>query len=116
MAVVCSVPLLGEAVRSALDFAEVLTFAGDTDDLRGLLDSLRPDAVVVDGDEAAVEAGLYACDQQVPAVHIAARARELRVFRDGDWEQAANGEEGPTPEYIRNVLAGALYARGGAAA
>ena len=51
VAVWCSVPLLGEAVEFALEFAEVRSFAPSRGDLAGLLRWLRPDAVVVDSDE-----------------------------------------------------------------
>ena len=36
----------------------------------------------------------------------------LRLYRVGEWEQIGDGED-PTPEAIRNVVAGALFARGG---
>lgn len=114
VAVVCSVPLLGEAVSAALDFAEVRTFAEDRGDVVGLLRSVRPDAVVVDSDDAAAEAASVAREQGVPVLHIAVRDEVLRVFRDGAWERV-KGDEGPTPEALRNVLAGALFARGGVA-
>jgi hypothetical protein len=35
-------------------------------------------------------------------------------FRGGEWERVSNGD-GPMPEAIRNVAAGALLARGGPA-
>jgi hypothetical protein len=110
VAVLCAVPLLGEAVVSALDFAEVRSFSSRAGDLSGLLAWLRPDALVVDSDEAASEAISFAQEHVVPLLHISVREHELRLFRRGGWEKVSNGE-GPTPEGVRNVVAGALYAR-----
>jgi hypothetical protein len=109
VAVVCSVPLVGEAVRSVLDFAEVRSFGGGQD-TAGLLASLLPDAVIVDSDEDADAAMGFARQREVPVLHIRLRDRSLRLFRDGAWEHVAGGE-GPTPEAIRNVIAGALFSR-----
>jgi len=112
VAVVCSVPLLGEAVESALDFAQVRAFTERGGDVGGLLRWLRPDALVVDREETAVEATSFADEYAVPIVLVSVRERTLKLFRAGVWEKAGNGE-GPTPEEIRNVVAGALFARGG---
>ncbi len=114
VAVVCSVPLVGEAVRSALEFAEVRTFTGRRD-TAGLLRWLKPDVVIVDNDADAGDASAYASDHDVPVLHIAVREHSLRLFRDGAWEQVGNGE-GPTPDVVRNVVAGMLFARGGSVA
>ena len=112
VAVVCSVPLLGEAVGSALEFAEVRVFSDRGGDIAGLLRWLRPDAVIVDSEAGAAEATAFALEHGLPLLHISVRARELRLFRQGEWEQVSNGE-GPSPETVRNVVAGALFARGG---
>lgn len=112
VAVLCSVPLLGEAVGSALDFAEVRTFADRGGDLAGLLRWLRPDALIVDSDSGALEAATFARENDLPLVHISIRDRALRLFRNGEWEVVGNGE-GPTPEAVRNVIAGSLFAREG---
>lgn len=112
VAVVCSVPLLAEAVSAALDFADVRTFAADRGDVAGLLRSVQPDAVVVDSEDAAVEAANVAKEREVPVLHLAARSDELRLFREGAWERVEN-DDGPTPEALRNAVAGALFARGG---
>jgi hypothetical protein len=109
VAVVCAVPLLGEAVESALEFAEVRSFTARRD-TAGLLQWLRPDAVVVDSEDDALAASEAAGDE-LPVLHISVRDRSLRLFRRGTWTQVARNE-GPTPESIRNVLAGALFARG----
>jgi hypothetical protein len=114
VAVVCSVPLVGEAVRSALEFAEVRTFTGQRDTI-GLLEWLKPDVVVVDSDADARDASAYGLDHDVPVLHICVREDALRLFRHGDWEHVGNGE-GATPEAVHNVVAGTLFARGGATA
>jgi hypothetical protein len=110
VAVVCAVPLLAEAMISALDFAEVRPFNGRGGDISGLLQWLRPDAVVVDSDEGARDALAYATDEVVPVLHVDARRRTLRLYRAGGWLDVAS-DEGPTPEAIRNAIAGALYGR-----
>ena len=112
VAVWCSVPLLGEAVDFALEFAEVRSFASSGGDLAGLLHWLRPDAVVVDSDEGAADAAPFAREHDMPLLHVSVRERSLRVYHAGEWQDVAD-DEGPTPEAIRNVVAGALFARGG---
>ena len=110
VAVVCNVPLLVEAVDPALaSFAEVRAFEarGDTE---GLLRSLRPDLVIVDNDEDAQQAAVVAKEYGMPLLHISVRERTLRVFHHGTWRHEGNGE-GPTPESIRNVVAGTLFGR-----
>jgi hypothetical protein len=110
VAVLCSVPLLGEAMGSALEFAEVRIFADRGGDIAGLLRWLRPDALIVDSDTVALEAAAFAQEHDLPLVHISIRDRVLRLFRNGAWELVGNGE-GPTPEAVRNVIAGSLFAR-----
>jgi hypothetical protein len=114
VALVCAIPLLAEAVRSELGFAEVVAFADQGADIGGLLHWLHPDAVVVDTDEAAAGAAAYAREHELPVVHIAAQRQALYLFQDGAWEENGNSE-GLTPENVRNVLVGALYAGGTAA-
>jgi len=96
VAVVCAVPLLGEAMESALDFAEVRSFS----------------ASGVDSEAAAEEALEFASEHKLPVLLVLVQARALRLFRRGGWEDVGNGS-GPEPETIRNVLAGVLFARGG---
>jgi hypothetical protein len=112
VAVWCSVPLLGEAVEFALEFAEVRSFASSGGDLAGLLRWLHPDAVVVDSEEGAEDAAPFAREHDTPLLHLSVRDRSLRVYRAGVWDELGNGD-GLTPEAIRNVVAGALFARGG---
>jgi hypothetical protein len=109
VAIVSTVPLVGEAAGSMLDFADVRFFAGRRD-TAGLLSSVRPDAVVVDHDEDAEAARGYAAQHHLPVVHISVRERSVRLLRNGVWEQIGNGE-GPTPESIRNAVAGSLFSR-----
>jgi hypothetical protein len=110
VAVICSVPLLEEGVRSALEFAEVRSFSDRGGGIAGLLSWLRPDAVVVDTDTAAAEAAAFALDHPVPLLHIAVLEQQLRLFVNGEWEYVASSE-GASPESIRNVIAGTLFAR-----
>jgi hypothetical protein len=112
VALVCSVPLVSEAVSAALAFAEVRSFAGRKD-TSGLLQWLHPDAVVVDNDDDARDASAFAQENGgVPVLHISIHDRSLRLFRDGLWQDVAT-VEGPTPETIHNILAGSLFAREG---
>jgi hypothetical protein len=108
--VICSVPLLEEAVESALEFAEVRRFSDRGGGIAGLLSWLRPDAVVVDSDAAAAEAAAFALEHPLPLLHIAVVEQELRLFLNGEWEHVADAE-GASTESIRNVIAGALFAR-----
>jgi hypothetical protein len=110
VAVVCAIPLLGEAMSSALEFAEVRTFAANGGDVEGLLGWLRPDVLVVDSRASADAAAGFARVHEMPIVHVSPRDRTLHLFRRGEWEQVS-ADEGPTPEAIRNVVAGALFAR-----
>jgi hypothetical protein len=112
VAVLCSVPLLGEGMRSTLEFAEVRSFSASGGDVAGLLGWLRPDVLIVDSDAGAEAATAFAREHDLPVLHVSVRDRKLHLFRGGAWEQVSNGE-GPTPEAIRNVVAGALFARKG---
>lgn len=109
VAVMCVVPLIGEALVSALDFAEVRSFNGGGD-IAGLLQWLRPDAIVVDDDEGVAGASAYAAEHALPLVHVCVRTRSTRIFADGVWRDVP-GDDGPSPDMIRNVIAGALFAR-----
>ena len=108
VAVLLSVPLLCEAIASALDnIAEVRTFPARRGDMVGLLDSLRPDAVVVDHPTEALELQSWAETHDLPLVEICLRELKVRVLRNGEWEESA----GASAESIRNSIAGAIYAR-----
>jgi hypothetical protein len=110
VAVICAVPLLGEAVASTLAFAEVRCFAADGGDVAGLLRWLRPDAAIFDTEDGALDATAFADEYGLPVLHISVRDQTLRLFRRGAWEYVSNGD-GPTPEEIRNVIAGVLFSR-----
>jgi hypothetical protein len=113
--VVCDVPLLGEAMRSALEFADVQTFAASGGDLDGLVRWVRPDALIVDSAVAAEEAAGFTPEHELPVVYLSVDERMLRLYRRGVWEIVVDNGEGPSPEAIRNVVAGALFARAGGA-
>jgi len=114
VAVVCAVPLLGEAVRSALEFADVQTFSAHGGDLDGLLEWLRPDVLIVDDDRVAEQARGFAVDHELPVLHVGVRDHVLRLYRAGAWETVDEHEDGPSAEGVRNVVAGALFAGAGA--
>ena len=111
VAVVCVVPLVGEAVSAALEFAEVRSFTGHQD-TSGLLRWLNADAVVVDNAEDAADACEFAKTRDLPVLHVSVRDPSLRLFKDGHWRDVGAGE-GPAPDAIRNVIAGSLFARVG---
>lgn len=112
VAVLYSVPLLSEAISSALDdIAEVRTFRALRGDTVGLLKSVGPDAVVVDHPTEAASARGWAESRGVPLVHISLQERKIRLLRGGDWEESS----GASAESIRNVIAGSMFARGGVA-
>jgi hypothetical protein len=98
-------------MTAALEFAEVRSFAESGGDVDGLLDWLQPDALIVDSSAAAEAATSYARKHDLPLIYVSVRDRTLHLFRGGEWEEISNGE-GPTPETIRNVVAGALFGRG----
>src|SRR5919198_2481554 len=86
VAVVCAVPLLYEAVATALDgIAEVRGFPAHRGDTAGLLHALRPDGVVVDAPDEAREAELFARSSHATVVHVQLTRRKLRVLVDGEW-------------------------------
>ena len=111
-AVLYSVPLLCEAIASALEnVAEVWTFPAHRGDTVGLLRSVRPDAVVVDDPIEAAHVKGWAESHDVPLVEICLQRQKIRVFRGGEWKESP----GASADSIRNAIAGSLYARGGIA-
>jgi hypothetical protein len=111
--VLWTVPLLEEVLGTAIDFADVRTFAAGNGGVAGLLSWLEPDAIVVDDEATAAEAAAFAPERDIPVLHVSARERCLRVFRNGIWKDVGDGAD-PDPETVRNVLAGALFAHRGA--
>ena len=110
VAVVCAVPLLGEAVRAALDFADVRSFAATSGDIAGLVRWLGPDVLIVDNEAVAEQAVAFARERELPVLHISVQDPVLRLYRRGAWEILGTGED-VTPEASRNVVAGLLFAR-----
>lgn len=109
VAVICRVPLIGEALASTMDaIAEVRPFPADGGDTDGLLRSLQPNAVVVDCDEEAEAAEAYARDSEAPLVCVHVRQERIRVFTNGVWQDR---EGGISPEEIRNILVGGIFGR-----
>jgi hypothetical protein len=108
VAVLYSVPLLCEALSSALEnIADVHSFPAGRGDTVGLLRSIAPDAIVVDDPDEAESARRWARRHGVPLVHVVLRERKIRVLRNGGWEESP----ARSAESIRNVLAGSIYAR-----
>ena len=112
VAVVCSVPIVAEAVGATLaDLAEVRTFPARRGDTAGLLRWLSPDAVVVDtADEAEAVTG-FARETGVPLVEVSLNDGVLRVLRDGEWSVVSPA--GDSPEALRNVLVAGIFGKGG---
>jgi hypothetical protein len=110
VAVLYRVPLLCEAIASALDnIAEVWTFPARRGGTVGLLRSVRPDAVVVDDPIEAAAVSAWAESQDVPLVEICLHEQKVRMLQDGEWKESV----GASAESIRNAIAGSLYARDG---
>jgi hypothetical protein len=111
VAVVCEVPLLAEALAASLvGIAEVRAFPADVEDLEGLLRSLDPDAVVVDRADSVEAAERFARESDVPLVHVLIRKGEVHMLRAGAWE-FHDGDEGTSPEAIRNALVAGMFGR-----
>jgi hypothetical protein len=108
VAVLYRVPLLCEALSSALDdIADMQAFPAGRGDTVGLLRSIRPDAIVVDDPDEAESARRWAKRHDVPLVHVGLREQTLNVLRNGDWDEHPCA----SAESIRNALAGSLYGR-----
>ena len=108
IAVVYSVPLVVEGLADALrGFGKVRAFPAKGGDVAGLLESLRPAAVVVDREDEALLGARYARGAGVPVLHINLRTRSLRLFRDGRWETEARLDT--SPQAVRNLLVAAIY-------
>jgi hypothetical protein len=106
---ICAVPLLSEALSSALEgIADVRSVPARRGGTAGLLRALRPDGVVVDTDEEAAEANDYARESGAPLVHVQLERQRLDVLAAGAWEQS---EGDASPETIRNVLVAGIFAR-----
>jgi hypothetical protein len=106
---VTETPLLNETLKAALDGIAVLRrLPAGLSDLDDLVRHIAPDAIVVDSDEGATSLAPAAATCAAPLVHISLKTRELRVFRESGWRAFPSWET--SPNSIRNVLIGAIYA------
>jgi hypothetical protein len=110
VAVVCAVPLLGEAVTGALEgLAECKFIPARQPELGGLLRSLQPDAIIVDDEQEGAVAATYARFARVPVIMVSLRENTVHVLDDGCWVDPE--ENGASAESIRNLVAGGIYGR-----
>jgi hypothetical protein len=110
VAVICAVPLLGEAVTGALEgLAECKFIPARQPELGGLLKSLQPDAIVVDDEQEGAVAATYARFARVPVILISLRENTVQLLEDGRWVYPE--ESGASAESIRNLVAGGIYGR-----
>jgi len=112
VAVLCRVQLLSEAIQGALgEIADVRVFPAGIGDTAGLLRSLKPDAIVVDDEvEAEAARGFVGESGHAALLHVSLRDGRLLVLTENGWQDEASG--GISPESVRNVLVGHLFARG----
>jgi hypothetical protein len=111
IAVVAEVPLLCDAVEAVLgDIADVQGFPAHRGDTIGLLEWLRPDAVVVDSKVEADAVAPFAFQSSSPLLHISLKNRSFRLLRNGGWEEA---DGAGAAEELRNILVGSIYGRRG---
>ena len=109
VAVVCTVPLLAEAIAEALSgVADVLTLPARRSDLAGLLGSLTPSGVVVDDAEDAEAATEYARRTGAPLLHVRLHEAALATWDGLGWREAP-GEL--SADRVRNVVLGQMTAR-----
>ena len=108
--VISRLPILREALSDSFaGIAEVRHFPAERAELDGLLESIDPDAVVVDGDEAAKTAADFARGSRVPVVHLSLHDQSLRVFDGGSWSVHENASG--SAESIANAVLGGIYGR-----
>jgi hypothetical protein len=110
IAVICTVPLLEEALLAAVgDMTTVRSFPAGRD-TTGLLSWLRPDGIVVDSDEEAENALPFARELGLPLLHVSLAKRKLRILRDGEWDEPE--ELTASPETVRNIIVGGIFGAG----
>lgn len=108
--VVSGVPLLSEAVESALEgIAEVRSFPAGSGETADFLRLLQPGAVVVDSPEEAEAASCFARETRTMLVQVSLRDHKLRLMHDGRWQELPNGSA--SPERIRSAVAAGIYLR-----
>lgn len=101
-------PLLTDLLRDLLETVAVVRyFPAGSVGLDGLVRHTRPDALVIDSDQDALELFAVADELSVPVVQILLPSHEIRVFRDGNRDPAPHTIESPTT--IRNLLIGVLF-------
>ena len=75
-----------------------------------------PDVAIVDSeaDAHATRGRIYHTylRHNMPLLHISVKEHSLRLLAHGEWE-VVSPVEGPTPDAVRNVVAGVLFARHG---
>jgi hypothetical protein len=105
-----SVPLLSEALASVLDgIAEVQSLPARLSDSVGLLESIRPDALVVETCAELDGVAEFALASGTPLVSVSLHDERVSVFDEGRWTEAPAGAA--SAESIRNVVAGTLFGR-----
>jgi hypothetical protein len=101
VAVLSRVPILVEALAGAFaGIADLHAISSDDVEAHGLVRAFRPDAVVAEGEAAAL------VDEHIPCVQVDFELQELRL-RDGDAWRVIDADL--SPEAIRNVLVACLY-------
>ena len=109
VAVLSHVPLVTAAIVDALEgIAEVRAFTMQNGDTVGLLRSLRPDATLVDGPDAAAAAARCARAADLPLLYVSLCDRKLRVPESDGWRDEADR---PSTDSLRNAVAEAIYKR-----
>jgi hypothetical protein len=96
VAVLYRVPLFVEALAAAFDgLADLRAVRRDDRDVDGLLDALKPDALIVqDGD-------LPGRHDEIPAVRVELEGGAVHARRDGEWTEVGVDL---SPEAIRNAV------------
>jgi hypothetical protein len=109
VAVLLRMPLVLEGLHDELSrVADVRALVVREGETSGLLASIQPDAVLVDHEESAEAALTFARATDAPAIYVRLPERQLEVARAGEWR--LEGAE-PSPESIRNLLAGELFGK-----
>lgn len=101
IAVLSSVPLFVEALRSAFDgIADMQSVSADDVQAHGLVRAFRPDAVIAEGDAIAY------VDEELLCIRVDLASRTVSL-REGSGWRAVDVEL--SPEGIRNVTVARIY-------
>jgi hypothetical protein len=104
VAVLYRIPLLVEALAAAFEgLAELSAVRRDDSDVDGLIEALKPDALIVEDREVPGRHG------QIPAVHVELEGGAVHARRGGEWTQVGVDL---TPEAIRNAVLRAMLGGG----